>query len=85
MDKDTLEMARRNYGYGRWDAPYWFIGPQQGMGRHENSNLRLRVKAWQDLGRVNEWSNAHFRPHQTAEPHVIVHPTPALLSPAFFS
>jgi len=51
MDKDTLAMARRNYGYGRWDAPYWFIGPEQGMADHRGNNLALRVKVWHDLGR----------------------------------
>lgn len=25
-------MARHFFGYGRWDAPYWFIGPEQGGG-----------------------------------------------------
>src|SRR5579862_1991552 len=28
-------MARRNFGYGRWDSKYWFIGPEQGMGKHK--------------------------------------------------
>jgi len=25
-------LAKHCYGYGRWDACYWFIGPEQGMG-----------------------------------------------------
>ncbi len=44
-------MARSNYGYGRWGAPFWFIGPEQGMGRHEK-DLGLRVRAWINLGRL---------------------------------
>ena len=45
-----LEMARRSYGYGRWDAPYWFIGPEQGKGQAESSGNSQRVNAWQKLG-----------------------------------
>jgi hypothetical protein len=45
-----LEMARRSYGYGRWDAPYWFIGPEQGKGQGEPSGNSPRVRAWQRLG-----------------------------------
>ena len=44
------EMARRCYGYGCWDAPYWFIGPEQGQGRAENNDLRRRVEAWLHFG-----------------------------------
>jgi hypothetical protein len=50
MDEGIREMARRCYGYGRWDAPYWFIGPEQGMAPDENNDLKPRVKAWLDLG-----------------------------------
>lgn len=46
MDEDTLAMARGNYGYGRWEAPYWFIGQEQGMGDHENKDLQRRVDCW---------------------------------------
>lgn len=41
------EMALRYYGHGRWEAPYWFIGPEQGQG---NERLECRIKAWIDLG-----------------------------------
>lgn len=44
-----LEMARNHFGYGRWDAPYWFIGPEQGQKREENHDLTLRLLAWQKL------------------------------------
>ena len=50
MDHATREMARRCYGYGRWDAPYWFIGPEPGMGLDEGNDLKLRVEAWVHLG-----------------------------------
>jgi hypothetical protein len=34
-------MAQGCYGYGRWDAPYWFIGPEQG-----GSDNSLRAPAF---------------------------------------
>ncbi|HEU5342596.1 hypothetical protein [Edaphobacter sp.] len=49
MDTE-YEMARRHYGYGRWDARYWFIGPEQGKGRNESFDNTLRVNAWRQLG-----------------------------------
>jgi hypothetical protein len=49
-DADMLDMARQWYGYGRWDAPYWFIGPEPGMASSTN-NLKERCQAWIDLGR----------------------------------
>jgi hypothetical protein len=38
------------YGYGRWDAPYWFIGPEPGMHKDEVNNLLARCDAWARLG-----------------------------------
>lgn len=39
-------MARQCFGYGRWNAPYWFIGPEQGQAPSENDDLLPRVRAW---------------------------------------
>jgi hypothetical protein len=50
---DLIAMARGSYGYGRWDAPYWFIGPEQGMGEHEKDidpSLLRRAECWRKLG-----------------------------------
>ncbi len=47
-----LEMARRSYGYGSWDAPYWFVGPEQGKGPKESADNSARVNAWVELGRT---------------------------------
>ena len=67
MDHDTREMARRSFGYGRWDAPYWFIGPEQGQGRHEKENdLKPRLEAWLYFERhfkqieLNDCRDFHF-------------------------
>jgi hypothetical protein len=40
------EMARNCYGYGRWEAPYWCIGLEEGM----SGTLKERIEAWQHLG-----------------------------------
>jgi hypothetical protein len=66
MDENMLAMARGNYGYGRWEADYWFIGPEQGMGPHEK-DLDQRVKAWLDLGsrELNDCREFHCRIRET--------------------
>ncbi len=44
-------MGRGCYGYGRWKAPYWFIGPEQGQSASENNDLKLRYEAFRQLGK----------------------------------
>src|SRR6516165_6556836 len=39
-------MARDFYGYGTWDAPFWFIGPEPGGDGNEK-----RAKAFSKLGK----------------------------------
>ncbi|MGB9415107.1 MAG: hypothetical protein WCB58_02250, partial [Acidobacteriaceae bacterium] len=46
--ESAREMARLRFGYGRWDAPYWFIGPEEGMDAAEDPKTRLN--AWRVLG-----------------------------------
>jgi hypothetical protein len=48
IDSDLYKMALHCFGYGRWKAPYWFIGPEQGMASDED--VRRRVEAWRHLG-----------------------------------
>jgi hypothetical protein len=55
-DADIRDMAREWYGYGRWDAPYWFIGPEPGQHGGNNiegrrADLKKRCEAWIHLGR----------------------------------
>lgn len=50
MNDGIREMALRCYGHGRWSAPYWFVGPEQGQAPEENDDLVPRVKAWLELG-----------------------------------
>jgi hypothetical protein len=45
--KDPIELAAlHSYGYGRWSAPYWFIGPEPGKAKKEGDNLAERCRAW---------------------------------------
>lgn len=51
VDVDAKSFAAESwYGYGRWDAPFWFIGPEPGMKQEEGDNLLARCQAWQLLG-----------------------------------
>jgi len=61
MNEAIREMARGCYGYGRWDAPYWFMGLEEGMGRNENDDLDLRLEAWRQLGsrELNDCKSFH--------------------------
>ena len=88
MDDDTLEldMARHSYGYGRWDAPYWFIGPEQGKGPKEPADNSPRVKAWLELGAPElcdcfdfhqligeeNWHKAKPKPQTTWKPLILL-------------
>jgi hypothetical protein len=40
------DAAEHSYGYGRWCAPYWFIGPEPGKAKKEGDNLQERCRAW---------------------------------------
>lgn len=41
--------AEKWFGYGRWKAHYWFVGPEPGMKKAEGDNLAARCRAWADL------------------------------------
>ncbi len=62
MDVEIKEMACGCYGYGRWDAPYWFLGPEQGNSRDED--IHRRVKAWCELGRTELNDCREFHEHK---------------------
>jgi len=51
MNDDERELALNCYGYGRWDAPYWFIGPEQGKGKLEQKDVTDRASAFRKLNR----------------------------------
>ena len=43
-------MARNWHGYGRWEAPSWFIGPEPGQEDLGRDDLEHRRAAWERLG-----------------------------------
>ena len=45
----VMRAAENWYGYGAWDAPYWFVGPEPGMAKSEGDNLLARSSAWDRL------------------------------------
>jgi len=55
MGLECIEsMARQFYGYGCWNAPYCFLGPEPGMAKKDMArkadDLEKRCAAWQRLG-----------------------------------
>ncbi len=62
MNRDLTEMARSSYGYGRWAAPYWFIGPEQGQALEEG-DLERRTEAWCYFGKreLDDCREFHLR------------------------
>lgn len=47
---DLAKMAEHFFGYGRWDAPFWFVGPEAGMGKGGIDSIAARFESWQLLG-----------------------------------
>jgi hypothetical protein len=41
LTEAELEMANRFWGFGRWDAPFWFIGPEPG-----GNPDQVRLEQW---------------------------------------
>ena len=45
LSQDALAMARGWFGYGSWDAKYWFVGMEPG-----GDDLDVSVRMWRALG-----------------------------------
>lgn len=67
MDEAELRLASDCYGYGRWDAPYWFIGPEQGQASWENNHLTARFEAFRKLSKegLSDCQSFHNEIHGT--------------------
>lgn len=67
MDEAELRLASDCYGYGRWDAPYWFIGPEQGQAPWENNHLTARFEAFRKLSKegLSDCQSFHNEIHET--------------------
>src|SRR5580704_14134374 len=64
---DPIELAAEHpYGYGCWNAPYWFIGPEPAMKKKEGDNLEERCRAWYDLCGGDYREMVDFRKHHEA-------------------
>lgn len=48
--QELAHMAEHFFGYGRWDAPYWFVGPEAGMSKDGIDTLSARYSSWKQLG-----------------------------------
>jgi hypothetical protein len=48
LSADERYLAENCYGYGNWNAPYWFIGPEQGQDKNEDG-ISSRCQAFRDL------------------------------------
>jgi hypothetical protein len=46
-------MALTFCGYGKWEAPYWFIGPEPGMGPGQPTGNAPLVNAWRNTGKCD--------------------------------
>jgi hypothetical protein len=53
MNDDLRAMACHRYGYGCWNAPYWFLGLEEGMDRDESDNRSERIAAWRYFGSLD--------------------------------
>lgn len=67
MDEAELGLASDCYGYGRWDASYWFIGPEQGQASWENNELAARFEAFRKLSKngLSDCRRFHNEIHET--------------------
>ncbi len=43
------KMAEEHFGYGSWKAPFWFLGPEQGMSK-DDRELVKRARTWLKRG-----------------------------------
>jgi hypothetical protein len=51
-ESELAHMAEHFYGYGRWDAPFWFMGAGAGMANTGDSHRK----------HFEEWECWWFRP-----------------------
>ena len=52
MNEDRRETAVcGGFGYGSWNAFFWFIGQEEGKGPKESADNSLRIEAWHKLQR----------------------------------
>jgi len=72
MNAHLVAMARSHYGYGHWNADYWFIGPEEGDA--PISTIQQRQQRWAALGHLDLDDCRKF--HETIEPKWHLLPPP---------
>ncbi len=50
LNDEQRDMALNRYGYGSWDAPYWFLGTEEESHNDESSELVERIAIWRQRG-----------------------------------
>lgn len=52
LDDDLLEaFIHTFYGHGDYDAPFWFVGMEEGLGRGGVDEVRRRLQTWKERGK----------------------------------
>jgi len=49
MNNYQRSLAEKSYGYGHWNAKFWFIGLEERLGSNENSNYKNRSDVFEDM------------------------------------
>ncbi len=60
MNEYQKLLSENSFGYGRWDAPYWFIGLEERLTPRETGNYAVRAAAFQRLNRDGLCDNFEF-------------------------
>lgn len=68
-------MARQRFGYGRWSAPFWFIGSEEG-GRDDLLN---RASVWRAMGMPDVCDCKEFHSRINIFKHFLPAPGPPLV------
>jgi hypothetical protein len=51
LSDDERYLAENCYGYGRWDADFWFIGLEEGQAQWEKNDFRRRAEVFRELNK----------------------------------
>jgi hypothetical protein len=55
-----LELANECYGYGRWEAKFWFVGLEQGQAKEDNNDVTMRNIVFKELASDGLCDSATF-------------------------
>jgi len=80
LNSDFDDMALNCYGFGSWKAPYWFLGPEQGMDPNEDG-LGARIETWRNFGsrQLDDCRDFHLDMYSRIDPKARVYGEGAIL------